>query len=694
MGAGGARKRKNKSVGNAKNRDNGKNKGLVEIEEENKKGSDENKYDNEIDDMIKEKENTIDKIHELEKEVGQLDSKIETALKQTNKYWKDQAKYGKKSVGEHFWEKRRFVLLFGIILGFFVTGYFHRDKLPSSSFEEILNLDSLSLDKLSFDSLDWKGYIPEGLQKTLQTITDEDKDETGAFAIGKIMKKEGHKSKFNVIMVPGVVSTGIESWGLDNIEGCPNEKYFRKRLWGSFFMLKTMIMDKVCWLKHIMLDPETGLDPPGIKLRAAQGFEAADFFVTGYWIWNKVLENLAVIGYGPDNMYSAAYDWRLSYLDLERRDGYFSKLKETIELNNKLNNEKTVLIGHSMGSQIIFYFLKWVEAEGEHFGNGGKSWVNNNIEAYVDISGSILGTPKATTALLSGEMKDTVQLNSLAVYGLEKFFSRRERSDMLKSFGGIASMLPKGGSLIWGDMNSAPDDCLSLNKTDCFNETNNDSLGNFIRFKEEIGEFSKKNLTIEDSIEFLLNNSPKWFKDRTLEHYSYGYSKNLKELKNNEKLFNKWSNPLEVLLPNAPDMKIYCFYGVGNPTERAYYYREEKDKNISRLNVSIDTNEGTSVLMSDGDGTVSLLTHYMCHKWKEEGSVYNPGKSKVTIVEIKHEPDNFDIRGGSKTAEHVDILGSSFLNELLLKVASGHGDEIDDVYVTRLNEIARDLRAF
>lgn len=31
-----------------------------------------------------------------------------------------------------------------------------------------------------------------------------------------------------------------------------------------------------------MLDKDTGLDPPGIKLRAAQGFDATDFFVTGY----------------------------------------------------------------------------------------------------------------------------------------------------------------------------------------------------------------------------------------------------------------------------------------------------------------------------------------------------------------------------------------------------------------------------
>ena len=46
-------------------------------------------------------------------------------------------------------------------------------------------------------------------------------------------------------------------------------------------MLRTMVLDKTCWLRHIMLDTTTGLDPPNIKARAAQGFEAADFFMAG-----------------------------------------------------------------------------------------------------------------------------------------------------------------------------------------------------------------------------------------------------------------------------------------------------------------------------------------------------------------------------------------------------------------------------
>jgi phospholipid:diacylglycerol acyltransferase len=34
-----------------------------------------------------------------------------------------------------------------------------------------------------------------------------------------------------------------------------------------------------------MLDPITGLDPPGAKIRAAEGIGAASSFMTGYWIW-------------------------------------------------------------------------------------------------------------------------------------------------------------------------------------------------------------------------------------------------------------------------------------------------------------------------------------------------------------------------------------------------------------------------
>ena len=69
-------------------------------------------------------------------------------------------------------------------------------------------------------------------------------------------------------MIPGVISTGLESWGTER----ESIQYFRKRLWGSWSMMRALVLDKASWKKHIMLDRLTGLDPPGVKLRAAQGF--------------------------------------------------------------------------------------------------------------------------------------------------------------------------------------------------------------------------------------------------------------------------------------------------------------------------------------------------------------------------------------------------------------------------------------
>ncbi len=46
---------------------------------------------------------------------------------------------------------------------------------------------------------------------------------------------------------------------------------------------------------------------------------------------SKIVENLAVVNYDTNNLYLAPYDWRLSFYNLEERDGYFSKLKSVIE---------------------------------------------------------------------------------------------------------------------------------------------------------------------------------------------------------------------------------------------------------------------------------------------------------------------------------------------------------------------------
>ena len=62
-----------------------------------------------------------------------------------------------------------------------------------------------------------------------------------------------------------------------------------------------------------------------------------------------MIQNFAAIGYDSNNMNLAAYDWRLSFYNLEVRDKYFSKLKATLELAKNNDGKKSVLVSHSMG---------------------------------------------------------------------------------------------------------------------------------------------------------------------------------------------------------------------------------------------------------------------------------------------------------------------------------------------------------
>jgi len=59
---------------------------------------------------------------------------------------------------------------------------------------------------------------------------------------------------------------------------------------------------------------------------------------------------------------------------------------------------------------------------------------------------------------------------------------------------------------------------------------------------------------------------------------------------------------------------------------------------------------------------------------------------------LPHQPETTLPRGGANTSDHVDVLGSNALNEIILKVATGAGDEIQDNYVSRIREYAKRIR--
>ncbi|KAG1460416.1 hypothetical protein G6F46_006173 [Rhizopus delemar] len=640
-----------------------------------------------------------------------------------------------------FWSRKRFNFIVGLSVG--LLAMYAASTTPVAqnhinSFQDYLLLQLADIDLANI--LPATELVDEFLGNFTNLILPTPATEMSFMPALQYRESLDLKPHYPVVMIPGIVSSGLESWGTSE----QSKKYFRKRLWGTMTMVRSVLMDKESWTEHIMLDPKTGLDPPGYKIRAVQGVEAADYFITGYWVWAKVIENLAAIGYDTNNMHFASYDWRLSFSNLEVRDGYFSKLKNTIELSKKQTGYKTVIITHSMGGTMFPYFLKWVESK-DH-GQGGSRWVNDHIESFINIGAPLLGVPKAITSLLSGETRDTMALGSFGAYILEKFFSRRERSKLMRSWMGGASMLPKGGETIWGHKESAPDD-----------EGNEkyQTFGNMISFVPRPEGFNEnstnipsssndpliRNYTVLESIDLLVKSADTNFGKQLYANYSFGVTTSPKQLKLNDRDPTKWSNPLETRLPAAPNMKIYCFYGIGVPTERSYYYAI-MDEHLDKVcNVSNNTTEcistkkskqtkknsalttsladfsnktpllhidasvsdpvqriETGIRFSDGDGTVPLLSlGYMCTPsggWTKHANLYNPGQSPVILREYQHEvsTSKLDVRGGYKAADHIDILGNWEMTLDVLLIVSGKAENVTERIYSTIEEHAKKVR--
>lgn len=217
-------------------------------------------------------------------------------------------------------------------------------------------------------------------------------------------------------------------------------------------------------------------------------------------------------------------------------------------------------------------------------------------------------------------------------------------------------------------------------------------------------------------------------------NFSYGIETDVEKLEENgKKDFRKWNNPLEIRLPRSKNMKIFCLYGVGKPTERGYWYKsgpfehDEADtdgqtakckgsaiecdpKNQTPVNplnfplsrqVSVDSDVHleherpsvkSGVTFADGDGTVSVLSlGTMCvDGWTK--SLYNPSGIPVVTHEIEHKPQGFDIRGGTTTADHIDILGSAELNEAIVNIVSGRGDLVEEKIVSQIKEYVKKVQ--
>jgi len=214
-----------------------------------------------------------------------------------------------------------------------------------------------------------------------------------------------------------------------------------------------------------MLNPQDGVsDPEGIRVRPVKGLDAVMYLDPGAltsslsYVFGPLVEALQTIGYNDRTLRAAPvrpsfvstrsfvrsfirsfvryyslvtllsiqYDWRLPPCFLEKRDGYFSSLKATIEeLYHNSGGKKVVVICHSLGNRAMHYFVRFME---KHY---GRQWQSTYIEVWMAIGPLFLGAPKSIRAVVTGERM-----------GLEAFLFEFEGVAMIRAISTSSSSSP------------------------------------------------------------------------------------------------------------------------------------------------------------------------------------------------------------------------------------------------------------
>ncbi|PVU87573.1 hypothetical protein BB560_006471 [Smittium megazygosporum] len=612
------------------------------------------------------------------------------AIKSSEEVFTDSALQSKLSGKESSPKRINTFLVLGILIGIVISSFFlAKSNISETKLEPLKAFLYQKMDDFDFSHPFQEGVPIESYLKRFTSFSNLKSGDgdvpPGLFEPAKTIKNEEKlHPEYNVVMIPGIVTSGLESW--------------------STTMFKALLLDKSCWYQNMLLDEDTGLDPPGAHIRATLGLEAADYFMTGYWVWAKVIDNLSEIGYDNSKMYMASYDWRLSIADLETRDRYFTQMKAHIELKKAISGKKVVVISHSMGSVVFSYFINWVQSP-KH-GNGGPSWIENHVETWVNTAGALLGVSKSLVGLISGESSEVIQ--PVAKDAMNKYMSLEDRVRLFRTWGSTSSLIPKGGNLIWGDSESAPDDPVSENQPERI--TN----GIFFRlFNQTSGELLR-NFTVEETIEFLKESGGQKYVNQFEKNYHIGFFKEQKEFDEHRSDHKTFSNPLTFQLPNAPSMKIYNLYGVGNPTERGYSVRfnGESDEVVNKtttdsdmdskpevryiVNTEISDSNNTihlGVKNSYGDGTVNLVSLGLMGAkfWKTK--MFNPYNLTVVTREYirSKKPFYYGLFDDPEPTDHIGILGNHDFLKLVLRVVSGN-HTLEDRYYSQIQEIGTKIK--
>jgi len=189
------------------------------------------------------------------------------------------------------WKRKRFHFIIGLSVGLIAAYGASTTPVAQTHLNDLQSYLSLQLSEMDWDKImpvtDMVDELFGNVTNFFTPTPSSDQPFMPALEYRETLDLKPH---FPVVLIPGIISSGLESWG--TLE--KSKRFFRKRMWGTtsnvfflclfkggffFFncycagkaMFRSVLLDKELWTEHLKLDPVTGLDPPGIKIRAAQG---------------------------------------------------------------------------------------------------------------------------------------------------------------------------------------------------------------------------------------------------------------------------------------------------------------------------------------------------------------------------------------------------------------------------------------
>lgn len=519
----------------------------------------------------------------------------------------------------------------------------------------------------------WDGILPEiphALKPIVSTFSNvfvavntEESERPGL----RFYEKFNHGSsllprRHPVLILPGFITTGLEVWEANNtcLKRLNMSLSLRQWMLGAKMIL-LMLRDPGCWFELFSLDPVSGMDKPGTRVRGGEGAGSVGEFVPGFWVWEKIIRNLADIGYDSSSLAVATYDWRLSPDLLQERDGFFYRMKHLIlQLYEQHHEQRIIIIGHSYASTVLVAFLRWAEEREPEF-------LNTHISGIINIGGLTLGAFKTLSATLFGDVRDTLDIPRVFRRVLDQVVDAGLRSNLSRTWSSLLEMLPHP----------------------CLNYDNG-----LLHGRDGVKSSTR------EALEKL-----------RLDCKRTGHTICAEKVEKRLAYHNRDALPH---LPYAPNTTMYCLYGVNKPTEVGYHVRRVKKEksttaptssssSVSPTATTPDISSSSSspsppaqplsgvgpveandslpnggVLFAEGDGTVPLASlAYMCRApngWKKS-------LRRVVTLEFLHNTSQaslLDFRGGHSSGDHVDILGNHDALEVILRIVSGVEEEEEE----------------